>query len=61
MACLVFLARIDRKLLEGNRAHVAVYFQNDFFGLSYSASNQEIIDFFQKVDLARPGLKRSPD
>ena len=44
------IINIDRKLLEGNRAQVTIYFQNDSFGLKYSADNQKISEFFQKVD-----------
>lgn len=51
------IINVDWKLLEGDRTKVAIYFQNDFFGLAYSALNQKITDFFKKVDLARAQRK----
>lgn len=51
------IINIDKKLQENNRAHIAIDFQNDHFGLSYAANNQIINDFFQKVDLARTRVK----
>ena len=47
------IINIDKKLLEESRAQIAIYFQNDFFGLSYSANDQKINEFFQKVDQSR--------
>ena len=47
------IINIDKKLLEDSRAQIAIYFQNDFFGLSYSANDQKINEFFQKVDQSR--------
>lgn len=47
------IVSIERKLIDGDRAAVEVSFQNGFFGLGYSSSNQEITDFFQEVDKAR--------
>ena len=47
------IVNIDRKLVEGNRARIAIDFQTVQFGLGYSANNRKITEFFQKVDLSR--------
>lgn len=51
------ITNIERKLVEGDRAQIGVYFQNDYFGLRYAADNQKIIGFFQKVDQSRTKAK----
>ena len=44
---------VSRKLNDDDQASIEVIFQNDSFGLTYSSKDQEITDFFQKVDHPR--------
>lgn len=41
------------RTLEGDRAGVKISFQTGSFGLTFSAANDKINDFFQKVDQTR--------
>jgi hypothetical protein len=43
---------IERKLV-GGMAEFSVSFQNGSFGLKYSSDDQNITDFFQKIDYTR--------
>jgi len=54
---LATIINIDKKIGEGMKAQVKIDFQNDSFGLIYAANNQEINEFFQKVDSARVQVK----
>lgn len=47
------LIGIDRKLIDGERSEFSIAFQNGSFGLRYSQDNQNITDFFQKIDRTR--------
>lgn len=44
---------VERKLLEGNTAQVAVNIPNNSFGLRYPSNNETIMSFFQKVEQSR--------
>jgi len=44
---------IERKLIDGNRAQFSISFQNGSFGLRYDSSDQNITNFFQKIDQLR--------
>lgn len=50
---LTAMTGVERKLVEGNKASVQVSFQNGSMGLRYSATNQTITEFFQKVEQVR--------
>jgi hypothetical protein len=50
---LTSIIKIDKKLEDNDAAQVSIEFQNDYFGLRYSATNTEITQFFQKVDAKR--------
>lgn len=52
------IVNFERKLVDGNRLSVGISFSNDeFIGLRYSAKNEGITAFFQKVDQSRPRRK----
>jgi hypothetical protein len=50
------LIGIDRKLIAGDRAQCSVAFQNGSFGLKYSQNDNNITDFFLKLDQEARGL-----